>query len=174
MLTALFSFKPRVFSTDNDSDCFVGINAMRYVVRDTKGSIVSLHREEVPGAEVLPLSHPDIQAFLTGTDGKSFAMMDADLVRVLEDLIDVLLRRNVFRITDLPLEAQVKLFERKHFRENLQTHALNLFTDQQAQVTGGQGAQSSFGGLSGLADPQVQTPLSDLVPMAWHDSDFKV
>ncbi len=107
---------------------------MQYVVRDAQGSIVSLHRESVPGAELLPLNHPDIQAFLSSNEGKSFATMDADLVRVLEDLIDVLLKRNVFCITDLPPEAQVKLFERKHFREGLQSHALNLFSGQQAQA----------------------------------------
>lgn len=130
---------------------------MRYVVRDPKGGIVSLHREAVPGAELLPLSHPDVQAFLTGTDGKSFAAMDADLVRVLEDLIDVLLRRNVFRITDLPLEAQVKLFERKHFRENLQGSALNLFADQSLEP----GAETGFGddlGHSGLIPPDWSQP----------------
>ena len=135
---------------------------MRYVVRDPQGSIVSLHREAVPDAEVLPLNHPDIQAFLTGGDGKSFAMMDADLVRVLEDLIDVLLRRNVFRITDLPLEAQVKLFERKHFRDNLQSHALNLYAGQQAQSS------------VSANDAPATGAMSDLVPFDWASSDFKV
>ena len=135
---------------------------MRYVVRDPKGGIVSLHREAVPGAELLPLSHPDVQAFLTGTDGKSFAAMDADLVRVLEDLIDVLLRRNVFRITDLPLEAQVKLFERKHFRDNLQSHALNLYAGQQAQSS------------VSANDAPATGAMSDLVPFDWASSDFKV
>ena len=135
---------------------------MRYVVRDPQGGIASLHREAVPGAELLPLSHPDVQAFLTGTDGKSFAAMDADLVRVLEDLIDVLLRRNVFRITDLPLEAQVKLFERKHFRDNLQSHALNLYAGQQAQPS------------VGANDAEATGAMSDLVPFDWAASDFKV
>lgn len=137
---------------------------MRYVVRDAQGGIVSLHREAVPGAELLPLSHPDVQKFLAGTDGKSFAAMDADLVRVLEDLIDVLLRRNVFRITDLPLEAQVKLFERKHFRENLQSHALNLY--------GGQAAPMATPAADGQ---EASGAMSDLVPLDWHhNGDFKV
>jgi hypothetical protein len=108
---------------------------MRYVVRDSEGSIVSLHKEPVPGGELLPMSHPDIQSFVADVEGKSFASMDADLVRVLEDLVDVLLRRNVFCITDLPPEAQVKLFERKHFRDSLQAHALNLYAGQQMSAT---------------------------------------
>ena len=59
------------------------------------------------------------------------------------------------RITDLPLEAQVKLFERKHFRDNLQSHALNLYTGQPAE------------GAEGGADPMQ----SDLVPLDWQDGD---
>jgi hypothetical protein len=100
---------------------------MRYAIRDPQGAIVSLHREPVPGAEPLPLQHPEVQAFLGSDGARSFAQMDADLVRVLEDLIDALIRRNVLRITDLPTEAQAKLFDRKHFREGMQGHALSLY-----------------------------------------------
>ena len=100
---------------------------MRYAIRDPQGAIVSLHREPVPGAEPLPVQHPEVQAFLGSEGERSFAQMDADLVRVLEDLIDALIRRNVLRITDLPTEAQAKLFDRKHFREGMQGHALSLY-----------------------------------------------
>ncbi len=130
---------------------------MHYVVRDPNGSVISLHREPVDGAELLPSNHPDVQAFLGQQGGRSFAEMDASLVRVLEDLIDALLRRNVLRITDLPLEAQVKLFERKHFRENLQGSALNLFADQALEP----GAETGFGddlGHSGLIPPDWSQP----------------
>jgi len=122
---------------------------MHYVVRDPNGSVVSLHREPVEGAELLPAHHLDVQAFLGQQGGRSFAEMDASLVRVLEDLIDALLRRNVLRITDLPQEAQVKLFERKHFRENLQGSALNLFGDQPTE----HGELGEDGMPSGLIPP---------------------
>lgn len=122
---------------------------MHYVVRDPNGSVVSLHREPVEGAELLPAHHPDVQAFLGQQGGRSFAEMDASLVRVLEDLIDALLRRNVLRITDLPQEAQVKLFERKHFRDNLQGSALNLFGDQPTE----HGELGEDGMPSGLIPP---------------------
>ena len=109
---------------------------MRYVLRDAQGAIVSLHREPVPGAEPLPLDHPDVRAFLASSNDeedqqRSFAGMDAGLVRVLEDLIDVLIERNVLRITDLPAEAQQKLFDRKHFRSRIQQKSLKLFGTEQ-------------------------------------------
>ena len=108
---------------------------MRYAIRDPQGTIVSLHREPVPGAEPLPVQHPEVQAFLGNEGERSFAQMDANLVRVLEDLIDALIRRNVLRITDLPSEAQAKLFDRKHFREGMQAHALSLYAGGQAGLS---------------------------------------
>lgn len=101
---------------------------MPYALRTRDGLIASLHREPEPGAEFLPPDHPDVTAFLGREEHLSkFASMDAGLVRVLEDLVDVLIMRNVIRITDLPLEAQQKLFERKHFRDRMHKNSLKLF-----------------------------------------------
>jgi len=107
---------------------------MHYALRDAQGNIVSLHREPVPGGEPVPAQHPEVLAFLGTDEERSFAQMDADLVRVLEDLIDALIRRNVLRITDLPTEAQAKLFDRKHFREGMQGHALSLYGGAQPNL----------------------------------------
>lgn len=131
---------------------------MHHAIRDPQGVIVSLHLEAVPGSEPLPAQHPEIQAFLGSAGERSFAQMDAVLVRVLEDLIDALIRRNVLRITDLPLEAQAKLFDRKHFREGMQTHALSLFG-------GGQAGLSSSGQMAASDGADVAgTDWSDLMP----------
>jgi hypothetical protein len=58
-----------------------------------------------------------------------FARLDADFVRVIEDVIDTLIARNVINITDLPDQAQAKLFARKSFRERAGRNALKLFDD---------------------------------------------
>ncbi len=130
---------------------------MYHVVRDPNGSVISLHREPVDGAELLASNHPDVLAFLGQGEGRSFAEMDANLVRVLEDLIDALLKRNILRITDLPVEAQAKLFERKHFRENMQGSALKLFGDASADLNAGAGLGHDFGD-SGLIPPDWSMP----------------
>jgi hypothetical protein len=57
----------------------------------------------------------------------AFARLDADFVRVLEDVIDTLIARHVINITDLPEQAQAKLFARKSFRERAGRNALDLF-----------------------------------------------
>jgi len=112
--------------------------AMRHVVRNAQGQVQSVHLEPVLGSEPLPHDHPDVRAFVAGSgESASFESLDAGLVRVLEDLVDALLARNILRITDLPQEAQQKLFERKSFRSKLQKSALDLFGAAQDGFTQG-------------------------------------
>lgn len=54
-----------------------------------------------------------------------FNHLDADFIRVVEDLIDVLIQKGVLRVTDLPAGAQRKLVARKHLRGRL-SGALDL------------------------------------------------
>jgi hypothetical protein len=95
--------------------------------------VVSLHRQAEAGtSEFLPEDHLDVRAFLGGTpssESDGFARLDADFVRVLEDVIDTLVAKNVINITDLPPEAQAKLFSRKSFRERRSQNSLRLFGD---------------------------------------------
>lgn len=124
---------------------------MRYVLRDANGTIISLHRDAVPGSEALPTDHVEVQAFLGTEEGqRSFAGLDAGLVRVVEDLIDVLIERNVLRITDLPPEAQQKLFDRKHFRSLIHDKSLKLFGAELDKMGQDGGVLSD---LMGLAEP---------------------
>jgi CelD/BcsL family acetyltransferase involved in cellulose biosynthesis len=109
---------------------------MPYARRDAQGLVLSLHREAgAEAAEYLADDHPDVRAFLGAPGGEAaqaserFAQLDAGFVRVLEDLIDTLINRNLINITDLPAEAQAKLFSRKSFRERRSSQALRLYGD---------------------------------------------
>jgi len=57
-----------------------------------------------------------------GEGDEGFSRLDADFVRVLEDLIDVLIANGTLRLTDLPVQAQRKLSERKQARARLSGH----------------------------------------------------
>lgn len=107
---------------------------MPYARRDSQGQVLSLHREaSTEASEFLADDHPEVRSFLgQGNDAASerFAQLDAGFVRVLEDLIDTLINRNLINITDLPAEAQAKLFSRKSFRERRSSQALKLFGDE--------------------------------------------
>jgi hypothetical protein len=102
---------------------------MPYIRRDTEGRIASLHREADGTAEFLADEHPDVQAFIgRGAEpDDGFSRLDADFVRVIEDVIDTLIVKNVINITDLPEQAQAKLFARKSFRERVSKSSLRLF-----------------------------------------------
>ncbi len=79
-----------------------------HVVRDDDGRISSLRAEPGPSSSPASIHDPDVQAFLQA--------LDIDLVRVLEDVIDLLVTRGIFRFTDLPESAQQKLMFRKTLR----------------------------------------------------------
>ncbi len=106
---------------------------MPYVHRNPSGLIDSLHRQPQGGDEFLDDDHREVQAFVGNADNpapdgsREFNRLDADFVRVLEDVIDTLIVKNVLNITDLPEQAQAKLLARKSFRERVSKSALQLF-----------------------------------------------
>ena len=106
---------------------------MPFIRRNAQGAIDSLHRRDEGGADFLPDDHPDVRAFVgAAAPGDGFASLDADFIRVIEDVIDTLISKNVINITDLPIEAQTKLFGRKGYRERATKDALKLFGDDEA------------------------------------------
>ena len=70
---------------------------MPYVSRNATGELESLHRHATETAsEFLADSDPEVMAFLgTEPDSLAFSRLDADFVRVIEDLVDVLLSKNI-------------------------------------------------------------------------------
>ncbi len=91
---------------------------MVFVSRGDDGEVksVSLQRDE-RHAEAAPPGDPAVQAFARGIVGEDpLAGSDLRLVRVIEDLIDLLIDRDVIRFTDLPDAAQSKLLERRSLR----------------------------------------------------------
>jgi len=92
---------------------------MPYVIRDADGRVSGLTRDPAgPDADSLPPDHPEILAFLFGAEGGSghFLAADLALIRVVEDVIAVLVEKQLIAITDLPPAAQDKLFERRSLR----------------------------------------------------------
>ncbi|TVQ68517.1 MAG: hypothetical protein EA373_10575 [Oceanospirillales bacterium] len=53
---------------------------------------------------------------------------DIELIRVLDDLIELLINKKVIKFTDLPNEAQQKLMMRQTLRKK--TNHLNLLDDE--------------------------------------------
>ncbi len=95
---------------------------MPFVKRDADGAIIAVFGAATgEGLDEVGADDPGLVAFLRG-GGEGAAqrdMLDSDLgmVRVLEDLINLLIDKGVIRITDLPEPAQQKLLERGSLRD---------------------------------------------------------
>lgn len=104
-------------------------NTMPYIRRSPEGAITALLANATPDAgEYLPATHPEVCDFLGVATSHNFSGLDAEFIRVMEDLIDVLTDKNLLRLTDLPVEAQRKLLARKDMRKRMKG-ALDLLGD---------------------------------------------
>lgn len=102
---------------------------MPFVRRNAAGAIdaVFSHSDEAAQEFVQPEA-AELSAFLNLTAPAPFSSMDAEFIRVMEDLIDTLISKGLLRLTDLPNEAQQKLLARKDLRRRM-GDALDLFGD---------------------------------------------
>lgn len=99
---------------------------MPYVQRNDNGEVIALWREQPEGtSEFLPASDPEVVGFLdtisaqTDEGGEFSLSSDLQMVRVIEDLIDLLITKRVIVLTDLPVPVQNKLLRQRAKREHL-------------------------------------------------------
>jgi hypothetical protein len=59
----------------------------------------------------------------SGNEAVEFMRSDLDMIRVYEDLIDLLLTKRIIMLTDFPPAAQEKLLRRKKLRSSLASFA---------------------------------------------------
>ena len=86
------------------------------IAKVTDAAFDQVHAAQAP-------NDPELRAFLqdAGNDQARGRLSESDLemVRVIEDLVDELIGKNVFNFTDLPRIAQKKLLNRRQLRRNL-------------------------------------------------------
>ncbi len=99
---------------------------MPFVKRDAAGRVTSLHREQdSQDLQYLPLDHPDVTGFLEPIGERrsqrrgELLKSDLEMIRVFEDLTDILIGKNIVVLTDFPPVAQDKLMRRKRLRSSL-------------------------------------------------------
>ena len=108
---------------------------MLYIERNSDGTISAIHQSPTENAtEQKSLMDEEVIAFLSKeSDMDSWVQLlslsDVSIIRVIEDLIDVLVRKNVIMLTDLPEEARAKLGTRKDVRRRMQEVGPDLTVD---------------------------------------------
>ncbi|WP_428608285.1 tryptophan synthase subunit beta like protein [Sedimenticola sp.] len=96
---------------------------MPFAQRDKQGRIIALFSEpRAEAQEEIPASDEAVLAFLLSGNAdrqetKSYlSQTDDEMIRVVEDVIDLLIKKNLILLTDLPDAAQRKLIMRKRLR----------------------------------------------------------
>lgn len=102
---------------------------MVFVQRGNSNEIVAVSREPQPGfPDSLSDDDPQVQEFLLSVGQMSaLAKTDLEFVRVLEDVLDLLMAKNVLLFTELPERAQAKILERQALRNR--NDALDILDD---------------------------------------------
>ena len=105
---------------------------MFYAERDKNGVIIAIRRDS--GGENVdtdPLSGEQLEEFLASEFGRSSYLLllraaDRNMIRVLDDLIEVLVQKNIIMLTDLPEEAREKLGKRQEVRRRMHENGNDL------------------------------------------------
>ncbi len=93
---------------------------MIYIERNSSGEIDNIEFAPAKNREEISLHDPQLTEFIKNSaDSEAIVQsvldrLDLDMVRVIEDLIDIMIDRDLMRFTDLPEPVQNKLlFKRK-------------------------------------------------------------
>ena len=104
---------------------------MAYIFKNTQGVVVAASAAESFGEDwtFVEDNSKEYLEFLESSLAKNapFRESDIELARVLEDLISMLIERNLIRFTDFPQAAQKRLNDRQSMRKNTQ---LSKLTDE--------------------------------------------
>jgi len=96
---------------------------MNYIKRNDSGEIVAVAQELLPGfVEATESDESEIMAFSAALAGQEYVELsrsDLDFVRVLDDVIELLMAKNVIQFTELPDASQEKMLMRRRLRDGL-------------------------------------------------------
>lgn len=92
---------------------------MPYILKNPDGTIKGVSAEPVEGWEFVEATSTAYTEFLENALAMHdpFRESDIQLARVLEDLISLLIERDLLRFTDFPVAAQKRLIARQDMRK---------------------------------------------------------
>jgi len=98
-----------------------------YVSRSNEGKIVAVSDQVIAGcSEAIDQTDEELNEFISEVasekltiDSARFIQSDLEFIRVMEDLINVLIDKNIICFTDLPNIAQQKVSHRRSIRQAL-------------------------------------------------------
>ena len=104
---------------------------MIYVKRDGTGQVTAISKEPMEGFEQTDESAvSEIEEMLASSSDSLFQNSDLEFIRVLDDVIDLLISKNLVLFTELPEVVQEKYTQRTQMRER-RRDSLNLLEDEE-------------------------------------------
>ncbi|MET4692357.1 hypothetical protein [Endozoicomonas lisbonensis] len=114
---------------------------MLYALKDDQGLIIAVSEKQLSDEwKSVDLEDEAVLIFLQRNPtigGKVMQAADADFIRVLEDVIDLLIDKAVIQFTELPDPVQNKLLNRRRYREELRK-------DDRTNLIGGEEDEGIF------------------------------
>ena len=99
---------------------------MPYIQRNESGKIVKISARGLTGSELVPHNNPEVLAFLrqdpqqVETALNELRRTDNEMARAVEDVIMILLKKNVIKMSDLPKPVQDRISFRVKMRVTIQ------------------------------------------------------
>ena len=104
---------------------------MIYVKRDATGRVIAVSQEPMEGFEQTDESAAsEINEVLASATDSLFQNSDLEFIRVLDDVIDLLIDKNLILFTELPAVVQENYTQRTQMRER-RRESLNLLEDEE-------------------------------------------
>lgn len=103
---------------------------MIYVKRGDQGNITEIELTPSSNNEEVSLNNVELINFIKNSPNREeltksiLDVLDLDMVRVIEDLIDIMIDRELIRFTDLPIPVQNKLVFKRKIRNLTQENTL--------------------------------------------------
>jgi hypothetical protein len=102
---------------------------MPFIKRDSNRKIVAVSQTDIDDFSFLEEANEELQVFLSGMMlQEPMKETDLDFIRVVEDVIELLINKNIILFTDLPNAAQQKMLLRQQLRDSGNTR-LELIDD---------------------------------------------
>ena len=104
---------------------------MIYVKRDETGRVIAVSQGAMEGFEQTDESAAsEINEVLASATDSLFQNSDLEFIRVLDDVIDILIAKNLLLFTELPEAVQEKYTQRTQMRER-RRESLHLLEDEE-------------------------------------------
>ena len=94
---------------------------MPYIYRNESGKISKISVRALVGGDTLPHNHPEVMEFLKHHNQdptqvelalKELQRTDGEMARAIEDVVIVLMKKNLIKMTDLPKPVQDRMSNR--------------------------------------------------------------